>query len=384
MADGVPKGTVKPLASLISVEEAQNAAKRVHEAIEEREKEASYIERFITENNNLFKLVHTLPDQLSHPIMVPFGKAAFFPGRLIHTNEFLVLLGDGYYADQTSRQTAEILHRRGKVLESKLESLKAMMLDLQAEASFFESTASEAADGLVEIREDYIEEQPTEQKSESGLSKPNIIPDDEECAQAMSRMDELEKLEEEACSDDEDNDFECSSMFSALKLNDRVQKFMAENRFSAASLGPSSGNCTQTSPSEKSTRTNPDLYKFDGAKAHLVAEAISASGMVKSNVTERPLFLSTSKEGRADSGSKIEEVPTVHHSKKEKDFGDNVGDRLAVNRADHQKAFTGSIVEHSHGMPSKQTSESSDLSQVSSSNAPTKPVSRFKMQKGGR
>lgn len=56
-----------------------------------------------------------------------------------------VLLGDGYYADQTSRQTAEILHRRGKVLESKLESLKAMMLDLQAEASFFESTASEAA-----------------------------------------------------------------------------------------------------------------------------------------------------------------------------------------------------------------------------------------------
>lgn len=352
MADGVPKGTVKPLASLISVEEAQNAAKRVHEAIEEREKEASYIERFITENNNLFKLVHTLPDQLSHPIMVPFGKAAFFPGRLIHTNEFLVLLGDGYYADQTSRQTAEILHRRGKVLESKLESLKAMMLDLQAEASFFESTASEAADGLVEIREDYIEEQPTEKKSESGLSKPNIIHDDEECAQAMSRMDELEKLEEEACSDDEDNDFECSSMFSALKLNDRVQKFMDENRFSAASLGPSSGNCTQTSPSEKSTRTNPDLYKFDGAKAHLVAE-------------ERPLFLSTSKEGRADSGSKIEEVPTIHQSKKE-------------------KAFTGSIVEHSHGMPSKPTSESSDLSQVSSSNAPTKPVSRFKMQKGGR
>lgn len=30
-------------------------------------------------------------------------------------------------------------------MESKLESLKAMMLDLQAEASFFESTASEAA-----------------------------------------------------------------------------------------------------------------------------------------------------------------------------------------------------------------------------------------------
>eukprot|EP00268_Persea_americana_P038101 TRINITY_DN3774_c0_g1_i4.p1 TRINITY_DN3774_c0_g1~~TRINITY_DN3774_c0_g1_i4.p1 ORF type:complete len:112 (+),score=30.53 TRINITY_DN3774_c0_g1_i4:313-648(+) len=111
---------------------------------------------------------------------------------------------------------------------------------------------------------------------------------------------------------------------------------------------------------------------------------MSASGMGKSNVTEKPLFLSTSKEGCADSGSKIEKVPTVHHSKKEKDFGDNVGDRPAVNRAEHQKAYIGSIVEHSHGMPSKLTSESSDLSQVSSSNAPSKPVSRFKMQKGGR
>lgn len=54
---------------------------------------------------------------------------------------------------------------------------------------------------------------------------------------------------------------------------------------------------------------------------------MSASGMGKSNVTEKPLFLSTSKEGCADSGSKIEKVPTVHHSKKEKvcaDFPKNL------------------------------------------------------------
>lgn len=51
----------------------------------------------------------------------------------------------------------------------------------------------------------------------SGLSEPNIIHDDEEGARAMARMDELEKLEEEACSDDEDSDFECSSMFSVCQ-----------------------------------------------------------------------------------------------------------------------------------------------------------------------
>lgn len=56
-----------------------------------------------------------------------------------------VLLGEGYYAERTSKQTVEILQRRGKVLESQVESLKAIMLDLKTEASFFDSTASEAA-----------------------------------------------------------------------------------------------------------------------------------------------------------------------------------------------------------------------------------------------
>lgn len=57
---------------------------------------------------------------------------------------FQILLGEGYYAERTSKQTVEILNRRGKVLESKVDSLKAMMMDLKAEASFFDATAAEA------------------------------------------------------------------------------------------------------------------------------------------------------------------------------------------------------------------------------------------------
>lgn len=57
----------------------------------------------------------------------------------------MVLLGEGYFAERTSKQTVEILKRRGKVLESQVESLKAIMRDLKAETSFFDSTASEAA-----------------------------------------------------------------------------------------------------------------------------------------------------------------------------------------------------------------------------------------------
>lgn len=34
------------------------------------------------------------------------------PGKLIHTNEILVLLGDQYYAERSAKQAVEILGRR--------------------------------------------------------------------------------------------------------------------------------------------------------------------------------------------------------------------------------------------------------------------------------
>lgn len=54
-------------------------------------------------------------------------------------------MGEGYYAERTSKQTVDILKRRGKTLEAQVESLKAVMQDLKAEASFFDSTAAEVS-----------------------------------------------------------------------------------------------------------------------------------------------------------------------------------------------------------------------------------------------
>lgn len=34
------------------------------------------------------------------------------PGKIIHTNEILVLLGDQYYAERSAKQAVEILGRR--------------------------------------------------------------------------------------------------------------------------------------------------------------------------------------------------------------------------------------------------------------------------------
>ncbi|XP_027119607.1 uncharacterized protein [Coffea arabica] len=211
------KGKVMSLSSLFLPEETQKASERVQDTIAERRNQLDQLKSFVSDNTNLINLVQTLPNELQHQIMVPFGKAAFFPGRLIHTNEFMVLLGDGYYAERTSKQTVEILKRRGKILESQFESLKADIQDLKTEASFFNATANEAAGDLVEIVEDYVEENPMAEVSKAGESKADfpssseaettrIGYQDDEYAYIFSRIDELEKEEEDAEKDDDDLD----------------------------------------------------------------------------------------------------------------------------------------------------------------------------------
>ncbi|KAK9285005.1 hypothetical protein L1049_024187 [Liquidambar formosana] len=216
------KGTVTSLSSIFPPEEAQKAAKRVEDTIADHQSELDRLREFIADNTNLVNLVQRLPDELHHDIMAP----AFFPGRLIHTNELLVLLGEGYYAERTSKQTIEILKRRGKILESQVESFNAMMLDLKAEASFFDATASEAAEGLVEIREDYSEEDSTEKVSitgpletdSSGFSEADNTKgpvEDEEYARLLSRLDELEKEELAAESANEHDEDEQTELFQS-------------------------------------------------------------------------------------------------------------------------------------------------------------------------
>ncbi|CAN6249996.1 unnamed protein product, partial [Urochloa humidicola] len=60
------------------------------ESIADRRAELGRLQGFVADNAALVPLVNRLPDELSHDIMVPFAGAAFFPGRLIHTNELLV------------------------------------------------------------------------------------------------------------------------------------------------------------------------------------------------------------------------------------------------------------------------------------------------------
>lgn len=56
-----------------------------------------------------------------------------------------VLLGEGYYAERSAKQAADILTRRSNFLQTKIDAVKEHIRDLEAEASFARETAAEAA-----------------------------------------------------------------------------------------------------------------------------------------------------------------------------------------------------------------------------------------------
>ncbi|KAJ4980782.1 hypothetical protein NE237_031619 [Protea cynaroides] len=363
------KGTVVPLASVFPVEEAQKAAKHVQDTIVDRQKELDHLHNFVVDNNNLVNLVRRLPDVLTHDVMVPFGKAAFFSGRLMHTNEFLVLLGEGYYVERTSKQTIEILQRRGKVLLAEIDSLKAMIDDLKTEASFFDATAVEASEGLVEIMEDFTESFSDETSNQSGLLKPvgssaadNMkgAMEDEEYARVMARFDELEKEELAAESNEEDDEADFTSLMShdsfdghlsdEPQLKDSVQQWKDRNTL----------NITAEKPSPKNSPEQAFVNKSS-------IEDLKLAGVPKDKPipVEKPLLSPGSRE----------KVGTANTSKTEV-TKDNFTGRASKAGYDSSKAFTGSIVEHTHGL------QTDPLDQTTSQ--PSKPVSRFKMQKVGR
>ncbi|XP_074370210.1 uncharacterized protein LOC141711565 isoform X2 [Apium graveolens] len=348
MANTEKKGTVTSLASLFPPEEARKASKRVLDTIAEHESELHQLNQFVSDNNNIIDLVQRIPEQLHHDIMVPFGKKAFFPGRLIHTNEFLVLLGESYYVDRTSKQTTEILKRRGNTLESQVESLKAVMQDLKAEASFFDATASEAAEGFVEIREDYIEEASTETVAHTDVK---TVDEDEEYARLLSRMDELEKEELEAENVDECEleDADLDDQGNQVSMDHSVNNLEHEAlKVPPADKGPRKSEHPKVQPASKISPDTSEPSKVQPASKVLPH---------------------TSKPSKVQPA--LKDVHNTHAAISKSSISDKE-ERIHLQHKPTNEAFTGSIVERTYNIDSNSRGQSSSSS---------KTVSRFKMQR---
>lgn len=56
----------------------------------------------------------TIVNDVSVNCVVPLGKRALMKGKLTHTNEILVCIGDGYFVKYSSQQAVELCNRRIK------------------------------------------------------------------------------------------------------------------------------------------------------------------------------------------------------------------------------------------------------------------------------
>ncbi|KAH9792386.1 prefoldin chaperone subunit family protein [Citrus sinensis] len=373
MEEPTAKGTVTSLSSMFSVDDVQKAAKRVQDALLEKQQELERVKEFISDNTNLINLV-------------PFGKAAFFPGRLIHTNEFMVLLGEGYYAERTSKQTVEILKRRGKVLDSQVDSLKAMMKDLQAEASFFDTTASEAAEGLVEIREEYGEENLSERASESGLLKQdssrlseadNLKDEDEEYARIMSRLDELEK--EELAWEIENGSAE--SKQNNVAKSDNAKYGDEDNELEEAELAAETEN--RSDENKQNNAAGSDNENNEDEQANTVSDQFSNQISLDHNLRHSECTGLTVQAALEDAKPRTKSLATnvnVEANSAEKALVLPKEDNVATAPLSIQEAFTESIIEHNYNLQTDQQEQIRNTSKPSGSQS-SKPVSRFKMQR---
>ncbi|KAF9554473.1 uri1, prefoldin-like chaperone, partial [Lunasporangiospora selenospora] len=135
---------------------------------------------------------------------VPVGNLAFMPGKLVHTNEILVMLGDNWFVDRSAVQAAEIVDRRMDLVEENLTKLTAQQEELRSKSGIAPGLLggqeyNEEGLPIVEITEPYFSDD--ENEDDKKQSAPAILPfsqkTPEEQAADRAILDRIADLERE-------------------------------------------------------------------------------------------------------------------------------------------------------------------------------------------
>ncbi|KAG0281388.1 uri1, prefoldin-like chaperone [Linnemannia exigua] len=158
-----------------------------------------------------------LPKEISHPVMVPIGNLAFMPGKIVHTNEVLVMLGDNWFVDRSAVQAAEIVDRRMELVQENIEKLKAQEDEIRNKSGMAPGLLggqeyNEEGLPIVEITEQYFSDD--EEEKAAKAKKTKILPvaqkTPEEKARDKAMLDRIAELELED-EDEEEQSTEAKS-----------------------------------------------------------------------------------------------------------------------------------------------------------------------------
>lgn len=133
--------------------------REVRKAVARQQQDNDKLQQYDDELKEVESLLLDLPKKLKHPIMVPMGQHAFFPGHLVHTNELTVNLGAGYYVRVTAQAARGIVQRRRAMTSEALgkgqEQLRALAarIEVSSQNSMWAGGGKEGGQQLMEIRE---------------------------------------------------------------------------------------------------------------------------------------------------------------------------------------------------------------------------------------
>ena len=94
------------------------------EEIDQVTKRIELLEQYKSDYQKLKKLILNMQEKVAYPHRIPIAgtQLAFVPGRIIHTNELTVLLGDNYFALRSARQADGLIDRRLNNLNERLKA----------------------------------------------------------------------------------------------------------------------------------------------------------------------------------------------------------------------------------------------------------------------
>ncbi|OMH81187.1 Unconventional prefoldin RPB5 interactor [Zancudomyces culisetae] len=136
----------------------------------------STLKQYLEFKEEYVALQETLEDiskEIEYDAMLPFGDVAFIPGKIVRTNEILVLLGDNWFVERSAFQACQIAKRREEFIDEKIRAVENQINGLQGKEKDIsdmilagEQQYNEEGDRIIEIKEDYTEEDEMKQEEQ--------------------------------------------------------------------------------------------------------------------------------------------------------------------------------------------------------------------------
>ncbi|CAM0140965.1 hypothetical protein VKS41_007708 [Umbelopsis sp. WA50703] len=229
-------------------QELARFAARLSEHMKELEASVDQWREYRDDYQQLGDLLANLPDKTSYDIMVPLGKLAYMPGKLVHTNEVLALLGDNWFAETSAKHAAEIVARRQKVVEDNLQVVETQLNETNARAGVTPGVFKAEQYGMNEQGEPFMEIREELPEHDQDVPKPIVnAPDSVEAARKLASQPKskaeqladqalLEKLkalelEEEGELSDEEDELADQDQDEDEELSDEYDTEIAESMF---------------------------------------------------------------------------------------------------------------------------------------------------------